>query len=664
MKKIFLIPSLVVAAATPVAGLVSCSKDQTAPYPYEDILSSYKQMLIDTVKTTEYGQKTVQELRTFLITEDSGDGKISHFNNLNYEDPDRAIWPAHLHIVRALEIAIVADTTNDQAKMQIAIELVLYWLNHNYVNTNWWFNEIGVPRDLSNLALFVMDKLTSNQQTRLMDWIHHGSLKYAEATRSYTGTNTFWASDITMKSAALVKDANEMDIMFKYLAQEIKLDDNEGFQSDGTYFQHQHLLYTGGYGRQGALLLAKIASAFNDTDFKLNEKYLSIIVNFALDGMRYMTHKGNFTWQCMGRVYTRKKASDYGGGVTDLGNIEEMKYIANLPNCPRKDELNDLINKWETRDSTFSGIKYFPRSQFIACNFDGVYVGIKSSAPGLVNWEEGNGENQLAHNLAFGFNTSVMGTGQEYDDISPVWDYAYIPGTTTIDEDDEQMMLYDGSDDGKHWDHGPCYGGYIPEENVAFTSIDGTQKFRYGKGKGEYKGSVNYIITSFACNNGVAILATNIDNTTGENTLHTTVDQFVDDDGSIIQDERKTIVHGNVVYHNIEEGEQHQLQIETIDKTAKWSRNNESYGDETIDKRVSTITLNNPSSTSYAYSIQSADQHSKWEFKVVKNDSDAQVVLLEDDKIGCMFWNDSSFEYEGQRFSGKAGEFKIFKSEK
>ncbi|MCQ3915746.1 MAG: hypothetical protein MJ195_03465 [Mycoplasmoidaceae bacterium] len=46
----------------------------------------------------------------------------------------------------------------------------------------------------------------------------------------------------------------------------------------------------------------------------------------------------------MGRTYTRKQAAQFDGGTTDLGNIDELRYIAQLPNCPRKDELNELLS--------------------------------------------------------------------------------------------------------------------------------------------------------------------------------------------------------------------------------------------------------------------------------------------------------------------------------
>lgn len=659
-KQWILLPIAAVSTVAPLS-VTSCSDTQA----FEQLTNSYVEMLKETISLKDYEGKTPQQIKQELKTKTYID-KFSQpcetyfFDNINYDDEDRAIWPAHQHIVRTLQIAMIADRDNNNELFDIATKLTCYWLCNDYVNSNWWFNEIGVPRDLSNLAFFIKDKLTKEQQDKLIEWIHHGSLKYNEATQRYTGTNTFWACDITMKSACLTHDEDEMNIMLDYLYNEIKLDANEGFQSDGTYFQHDHLLYTGGYGRQGAIMLAKIASAFANTrKYVLDDKKLKIVVDFVLDGMRYMTHKGNFTWQCMGRTFTRKQASEYAGGVTDLGNIVDMKYLANLPNCPRREELNDLISKWEKKESTFSGIKFFPKSKFIACNFDGVYVGLKGTDGNMVNCEMGNGENMLGHNLSYGFTTAVMDTGKEYDDISPVWVYDYIPGTTTPEETDSDLLFYDNDMDTSAKKGGTFYSGYNDEHNVAMVSQTSYQRYR--SSPTQYTGSVNYTITAFACDDGAVILGTNIYSTGEIGLLHTTLDQFdIQSDNYGLSDDEKTFMHDNVVYKNIEVGADQKIGISGGGEVVQpWWRNNSSYGDETITKRPIIVYLSNPDKSHYAYSIQSKNQQDK-QFKVACNTTVAQAVELPNGKIAAIFYTNGDFEYGSTKYEGNKGEFKIF----
>lgn len=668
MKKRWIL--LPIAASTCVAPLfVSCAKKSS----YDVLLDSYKEMLKETINLSDYEGKSINWIKSELEPKTyehvfSKPCKTYHFRNINYQDGDRAIWPAHQHIVRTLQIAMIADRDNNKELMDIAIRLTNYWLCNNFTNSNWWFNQIGVPRDFSNLAIFIKDKLTKEQQEKMMEWIHHGSFKYCEDARKWTGTNTFWGGDITMKSACLSHDKEEMDMMTYYVGQEIRQGAEEGFQSDGTYFQHNKLLYTGGYGRQGALLLAKIASAFRDTkEYTIDPDKLSIVVDFALDGMKYMTHKGTFSYLCMGRTHTRKQASDYAGGVTDLGNIVEMKYISQLPDCPRKQELQDLVDKWEKRESTFNGIKLFPKSQYIAANYDGIYIGVKGTQADLRNCEMANGENFLAHNMSFGFTTAVMETGKEYFDISPLWKYDDIPGTTSIDETDAQLKYYNNEDDIHAMKEGTeSSNGFDSENNVACIAQKSYQKFRESEDEDDYKGIINYRITSFACDGGVAVLGSNIkyEPINGKNAeeVHTTIDQFIPQGKTELSSDGKAFFHNNVVYKNIEEGDEYKIKAPAAElRTEKWKRNNTSYplDTDTITKFVQTVYLDNPSTERYAYSIQPKDKYDL-KFEVAKNDHEVQAVMMPNGKMACYFWKECTFPYKGIDYSGEKGEFKVF----
>lgn len=654
MKKTWLL--LPIAASQCVMPLVSCSP--TRVYDYEEMISSYRKMLLETIDTTTYEGKTPQQIRQELDIEHETkfqqEFDAYYFKDIVYESDDPAIWPAHQHIVRTLQIAIIAYRDNNAELMDIANKLTGYWLCHDYENPNWWFNMIGVPRDFSNLAIFVINNLPSDQQASMLEWIHHGSLKYNKETLTQTGTNMFWVGDITMKSGLLAKDNSELDLMYEKVFNEIVLDNDEGFQSDGSYFQHGHQLYTGGYGRQGALLLAKIVSAFVNSDIKLDEKKIGIIVNFALDGMKYFTFKKNFNWQCMGRTYTRKQAAQYNGGTTDLGNIAELRYFAQLPNCPRKDELNQLLDDWDKGKTTFTGVKYFEKSRFLATCIDDVYIGFKGTNSDLVNSEIANGENIIAHNLVFGVNTCVMQTGEEYADIAPLWNYSELPGTSAYVESDEELEEYD-NDSFKNTKLGTFYGGFNKDEQIGFVSQNTSHKLHNDK--------TEYLITGFATPYGLAVLGNNVTNDGGKQ-LTTTIQQCIKKDDDIVttSSDNKTITHNNVIYSNIEDSATSILTSKVDDRNCSWHRNNHTYlKDDTKQGKVLTIQIDNSNRPQYAYSIQPKAKHDIGVFEVAKNDEDAQAILMPNGKIACIFYKDNvEFTYKNVTCIGNKGEFKIF----
>ncbi|MCQ3914604.1 MAG: hypothetical protein MJ201_02210 [Mycoplasmoidaceae bacterium] len=104
-----------------------------------------------------------------------------------------------------------------------------------------------------------------------------------------------------------------------------------------------------------------------------------------------------------------------------MGNVAIFKFLTNLENCPRKDEINNMIDALEKKDrGNFEGIKCFPTSSMVSMNVgDDVFMSFKGISNTLRGSEQANSENILGHNFSFGVNTCVMETGNEYKDIAP-----------------------------------------------------------------------------------------------------------------------------------------------------------------------------------------------------------------------------------------------------
>ncbi len=670
MKKTWLL--LPIAASQCVMPLVSCTPTNDS-FPYETLMKSYQKMLIETIDTSAYKDKTINEIKSELDevpeTKFQKDFKAYKFYNIDYSDGDKALWPAHQHIVRTLQIAILAYQRNDRDLMDIANRLTGFWLCNDFHNENWWFNQIGVPRDFSNLAIFVINNLPNDQQECMMEWLRHGSLKYNPETLDETGTNMFWAGDITLKCGLLAKDYSEIELMFEKVGEEIKFDKDEGFKSDGSYFQHGHQLYTGGYGRQGALLLAKIASAFIDSDIQLDENKLKIIISFVVDGLKYFTHKSNFNWQCMGRTFVRKQATQFNGGTTDLGNIDELRYFAQLPNCPRKDELQELLDHWQKGEPSFKGVKFFKKSKFAASCIDGIYIGFKGTAGDLINCEIANDENILSHNMVFGVNTCVMEDGNEYADISPLWDYSHIPGTTSYPEDDVTLQKYD-NEAFKHTKTGVFYATeYVDDDNKKDDEDQTYVCITQASWHEHLWPSITwYEISGFMTPYGLAVLGCDVHDNQHDGELVTTVEQCykAPDKTLTVSNDEKTIINGQVAYSNIESEDTSKLSYDVDTRGGKlwsWHRNNHSYpqSDWPDDAKILTVKINNIDNSKYAYAIQPVSQYNLGQFKVASNDDEAQAVEMPDGRIAARFFKDEAeFTYQGHTYTGSKGEFIIF----
>ncbi|MCQ3915745.1 MAG: hypothetical protein MJ195_03470 [Mycoplasmoidaceae bacterium] len=70
----------------------------------------------------------------------------------------------------------------------------------------------------------------------------------------------------------------------------------------------------------------------------------------------------------------------------------------------------------------------------------------------------------------YGVNVCAMEDGDEYADISPLWNYCQIPGTTAYYESDEQLKKYD-NEDFKRTKSGTFYAGADKvETDICFVS--------------------------------------------------------------------------------------------------------------------------------------------------------------------------------------------------
>lgn len=89
-------------------------------------------------------------------------------------------WQAQKHYVRLLQILkengrerLVQDTVYAETLRAV----LRYWLVHDFTNPNWWHNDIGMPRNLSDLALMMGDVLSPEEKegvTKLVGARFHG----------------------------------------------------------------------------------------------------------------------------------------------------------------------------------------------------------------------------------------------------------------------------------------------------------------------------------------------------------------------------------------------------------------------------------------------------------------------------------------------------------
>lgn len=647
------------AAATFSLGfLVSCGDNKPAT-PFDTLFNNGKKIVIENTPTGGYETKTKEEIlaevapKTYHNVLDETN-ETYYFKDLDYASKDKAKWPCWNHVTRALQIAVVANKTNDDDMLDIAYKLGNYYFCNNFTNPNWWFAAIGVPRDFSDLGFFTYKMSTNNEKKQMLSVIRHGSFAYTTDTRSATGCNLYDYAHITLKASILAKDQAELNTVSTYLLPGIAENKEEGFQSDGAFFQHGRMIQSGSYGRQGMIRLSKIAATVANTNVNIFTKdKLRIVLNSVVNGLKYLTHKGSFNYSVLGRTYSRPTALNISGGTTDLGNLHDLKCFLDVNDLPHRAELTKLLNDLEDSKATFSGINYFPSSSLITMNLDDIYMsyrggGISDSTRQTVNIEGINGENELGYNLSYGTNTCVMETGNEYLNMPALWDYDYLPGTTAVNETDEELKANHPTSTFARKLEGTFLMGHPTSSNDDPL----TENIVINMGQTKHE-KIAYTITCFATLDGMVILGSNITNDDNQ-ALHTCVEQCRVNTNPNIKESNLLVEHSNVVYRSLDN---HIFTVETAEKTGNWKRNNNSY-DLSVTERVLKIYLKAVSH--YAYSIQSKAKEDKV-FKVAANTKDVHAIELPDGQhLAAAFYNDAEFIYNGKTYSGTKKTMRVF----
>ncbi|MBE6639867.1 MAG: hypothetical protein E7616_10600 [Ruminococcaceae bacterium] len=599
----------------------------------KEILRKFERLLWEECVSYE---KNAEELYHGLEVNDADD--TWYWKDIDYSDEQRSFWPAAEHFKRIRAIlngfgkARLSEDKPYAAKMIGALK---YWLIHDFENPNWWWNEIGTPLHVGNIAMMMHSVLDEATLAQAAEIVAKGSMSQIEMTTArWTGANLMWCVLNTIRHALITEDAPLLRLAADRLSEEITVGLSGGIQKDLSFFQHGPRLYSGGYGRSFVCDVSKILFLLNETEFQLPCEKAELVLSFILEGLRPMTQGKGLDWACIGREISRVD----GGHVGKLESSLEL--LLQTPGLPRKRELKDFLRSMHG-GTQGDGTKYFEKAFMLCHHFDGIYVGAKFLNDKLYGAEIINGEGALCYNMSYGTHTCIMRTGEEYLNINPVWDYSRIPGTTSRLETDAQLLM--------HVDWRKCplpndhFGGIEKDRRAAIYEL------------AEHDG-IKILVTDFAFENGFVCLGTEWEiNRTGGEELVTTVDQCLA--RGPVSFEKESVIHNSIRYTPLQSTHM-EAKVET--KYGSWQRNNAALSDETVSADVFTLSIPHPAGRrcEYAYMISSAHTPMP-EVEVLRNDCEVQAIRLPDGSLMAVFHRSCVFSENGYEIAGEAGRIEL-----
>lgn len=349
-------------------------------------------------------------------------GDEGSWPDIDYADSTRSYWTTanHLSRLQGLTRALWYEDSpryDDQALRERVMVALDWWLDHDYRNPNWWWNQIGVPNQLGPVLLILEDDLTASQ-------IEKGLVILRRSGLGMTGQNLVWVALITMSRGVLQHDPAVVDSAVTRIADEIRISPDEGIQADFSFYQHGKVLYTHGYGAGFALDCSRTASFVAGTRFAFPPEKIALLENMILDGHRWMWRCGMSDYGARGREISRK-------GI-DGRYLSRVASIMLFLTADRHDDYRRIIDASDSAVSHLTGNRHFWRSDIMTHHRNAYYTSARFFSTRLSNTDNPHNEEGLkSHHIADGCNF-IFRDGSEYRDIFPVWNWSMVPGTTVV----------------------------------------------------------------------------------------------------------------------------------------------------------------------------------------------------------------------------------------
>jgi len=604
------------------------------------MLTKLKEKYIRGAWGGEPSQETVQKAQKTYdsMVKDSETG-FYYWTDINYADRTMGTWSTFDHMGRINDIvgAFGKDRLkNDEDYLKRIYSALDYWFYHDFRASNWWFNEIAMVMVTTSI-LFRMDGIIDEERRhKTIDIVKRGTFIFNPGANRWSGANLMWGVTNTIKYGVLTDDVDAVQLAIDKATRAVFVSKSgwEGIQPDFSFFQHGPRLYSGGYG---VVLLAEVLQLEHQlagTGFGLSPEKRDIIVSMILEGLRYMTHRGVYDYACTGRNFSR--------GPLDA-STNFLHTLECIPEYPRYDEIVEYRKSIENK-TAFEGTKYFPDAHMLCHHTKGMYFGVKFEASNIHGTEHCNEEAILSKNLAYGTNYVIMRTGEEYKAISPVWDFALVPGTTAYYEDD--YALYEDNPGALQWVK--CL-----QSSHSGGKQEGDLVAMYQQAVHE---DMSIYVSDFAIPGGLICLGTGL-RCDLRREVNTTVEQcpLV---GEITR-EGSSIVHNEIRYTSLNGRE---LVLDTPHVVGSWYRNNHTASDTPVERDMFILTIPHTAETdgTYAYMITTAQEQAP-KVTVIENSLDMQAIDVEGVGVMAVFNYDCTRTLAREEISGKKGQVYIKK---
>lgn len=375
--------------------------------------------------------KIYRQFVEFLTRNGSPDTEIARYigqyqgdgtwGDIFYESKRGGSWETLEHLKRLRLIAIAyQDHSSGYYQHPETLEMIrmgiAHWLESDYQNPNWWHMRIGVPNNLGQTVVLLREQLPDDMVHRSTDTI------LSRSRIEMTGQNLIWQSGVVFMRGLLTNDRLMMSRSSEAIWDQLRVSIEEGIQEDWSYHQHGPQLQFGNYGRSFGNSMIMWASILRGTAYEPGTEKLGILSNYLLNGPAWTLWKGAMDLNACGRQFTSETPGNPKQNYTDtILQLSDMKMVAPANSA----EFDARISN----SPPLIGHKAYWRSAFSLHRTRDWYASIRMSSTHVIGTETSNYENTQGRLWGDG-TLLIYVSGNEYEDIAPLWNWRRLPGIT------------------------------------------------------------------------------------------------------------------------------------------------------------------------------------------------------------------------------------------
>ena len=627
--------------------LLTAAVRLAAETPVEQVARQFREYCLR--ESTDRGERLLDDVELPKTSPEQAHrllGKLREdgsWPDIDYLSAARSDWPPCNQLTRTLGLVVFAlrpetsasDRTNCLAASHRALA---YWRRHDFQCANWWYNQIGVPKILGDVALLLGDDLSPDERNYIA-----GTVLARSKVGSMTGQNRIWLAANGVMRAVLTGDETLMNQAAEVIQDELRVGTGEGIQPDWSFHQHGPQQQFGNYGMACAVEMSRWATVLRGTPWAFSSDKMNILRGFLLNGENWVCWQGMMDVSACGRqLFPHSPWSKAGvmrgvmRAMTKADASHAGDYLAFVARN-QTGAINDLV-----------GNRYFWRSDYLIHRRPGWMMSLKMSSQGVVGGETVNSENLSGHLLADGA-MYFYRTGHEYDDIFPVWDWHLIPGIT--------ICL---GKESVHWSKedrktAATFVGGVSDGTNACAAMDFQRDSVRARKSWFFTGDIVVCLGSGICSTGDQRVVTIIN----QCLLQSPVIVWRGDQREPVNGSNRDLAGAKWVEQDglrYTPLEPEQLWLDADRQTGNWNQvfTTPTTPKTDISKDVFTLWIEhgtNVNNGHYAYSVAPADTIDRPALEILSNTRNLQAVSIGADghrSIGSVFWKAGSANLDGR----------------